>query len=266
MGPRAGPSSSNDASCAQLVQLRSDLERHLSENVKRLFPRARYQGRPRSAKDAGLLARDRRHGRPQVFRVIERNRSDDREAGRRDVGGVEAASQPHFEDREVQTPVRENEERRRRQGFEIGHRYFGSTVRRLEDPRQRGIELLRADVLFRDPQALRHGDQMGRRVEAGAQPRRLRDRGKRGGRRAFAVGAGDQNRGDFSLRPAGPLANRVDRREAQLHASRREGLQARQGRKAGNGKRSWRDHRGPPSKTNRLPGPAIDRIVRPTGG
>ena len=51
--------------------------------------------------------------------MVEADGSDDRNAGGSDVGGVEAAAHPDFEDRDLDSPIGEREEGRRRHRFEI---------------------------------------------------------------------------------------------------------------------------------------------------
>src|SRR5262249_35409888 len=152
--------------------------------------------------------------------VIERDRGDDGEPRRRDVGRVETPSQTHLENGEVQRPLGKEEKRGGRQGFEVSEGNLRGAIHRLEHAGERRIELFLRRVLFFERESFGHANQMGGRVETGANAGGGGDRRERGRRRTFTVGSGDQDRGYLPFRPAEPLADRIDRVQTQPHAAR----------------------------------------------
>ena len=119
-------------------------------------------GAPR-AEDAGLLARDVLAGRAEVIHVIEIDARHDGDVGGDDVDRVEAAAQPHLEDRDVETGARERLQCRQRAVFEIGQRNVAARVLHgVERGDERGIAQRQAG----DAHALVVAGQMRRRVEA----------------------------------------------------------------------------------------------------
>src|SRR5262249_2626194 len=126
---------------------------------------------------------------------------------------------------EVELLLREDGEGGGGQGLEIRHGDGRGAVRRGEHDAERGVEGLRGDVVAADADPLRHGDEVGRGVEARAQAGGRRDRGERGRGRSLAVGPGHANSRPPPLRPPRAPGDRVDRGEAEPDAALAEGLE-----------------------------------------
>ena len=158
------------------------------------------------AEDAGLFAGDLGDGVAEVVLVVERDVGDDGEEGVDDVGGVETAAQADFEDGDVDRACAslepfsgEVEEGERGEDLEEAGGMgqiagFDEAAGGLVDLEVEAGEVVVGDLDAVDLDALVDADEVGRGVEAGAVAGGGEDAGQGGGRGAFAVGSGDQDR------------------------------------------------------------------------
>ena len=151
--------------------------------------------------------------------VVEGDVGEDGEQRIDDVGGVETASEAHFEDGDLDVALGEVEEGQRGEGLEeagVMRQLAGrdEVLRGLVDAEVEAGEVSSGSremsrdndgcqmAAAVDADALVDANEMRRGVERGAIAGGGEDAGQRGGSRAFAVGPGDQDGGELALRIA----------------------------------------------------------------
>ena len=142
-------------------------------------------------------------------------------AGAHDVGGVQPAAEPHFEDGDVHAGAAKQLEGHGRRDFEKRRLRLQRPARRRRRPLRDvgddgGDERVLGDRTAVDDEALGEVDEVGRRVArrsmAGRAQRRIDHRRDR----SFAVGAGDVHRAECALGMAEARDDRRDVVEAEL--------------------------------------------------
>ena len=144
--------------------------------------------------DPGLLARDVSQRWPQFRDVIHPDRADHGDIGSDQVRRVPGATHPDLEDPEPHGQIGEIQERQGGQRLEVRDGGLRPGVHKIEVGRQPFPlvgELLLRDQVAADADALPHGHQMRRHVEARSHPVRARESGGGSGRRGLPVRAGD---------------------------------------------------------------------------
>ncbi len=146
--------------------------------------------------NSSFFAGDFGKGVAEEIFVVEVDAGDDGDGGLNDVGGIEAAAEPDFEDGEVDFFFCEILEGHGGDAFEIGgvgaefsggEESFDLLLGAGED----GGEIFVGDFLAVDAEAFVDFFEVGRSVEAGAQAGVAEDGFEKCGGRTFAVGAGD---------------------------------------------------------------------------
>ena len=186
---------------------RPALQHGIAEHLVGLGMLRQGDHRAPGADDARLLARDLAQGVSQEPLVVEGDVGDDGDAGLDHVGGVQPAAHAHLEHREVHCALGEVVEGHSGQHLEKAgmpgqvaarHQLGGHALHALVQGGELGV----ADGLPVHLQPLVDLLQVRRSVEGGAVAGGAQDRGQGGGGRAFAVGPGDQHRGEAALRVA----------------------------------------------------------------
>ena len=183
------------------------------------------------AQDTGLLPGDLGDRIAQIVLVVERDIGDDRNQGVNDIRRVETAPKPYLQNCDVDRlrftgPFsREVKKSKGRQDLEEARRMgklpgFDQAAGGLVDLEVELCEVLVRNLGAVDLDALVNTDQVGRGVETGAVTRRGQDTGQGGGRGAFAVGSGNQNRGEAGLRMAQSGSQNPHVGEVELAAGR----------------------------------------------
>ena len=116
------------------------------------------------SEDSGLLTRDVLERGAENVEMVGSDVRHDRDLGPKDVRRIEPASDPDFHDGHRDARAAKQLERRGREGLEVR----GSPEARRRDARddgERAVETFRRDVDVFDPDALRHGHEVRRRVE-----------------------------------------------------------------------------------------------------
>jgi hypothetical protein len=173
---------------------------------------AEHQRRPR-LDDARLLAGDVLQA-AGVVDVVQPDVGDDRDAAVRDVGRVPSAEQPDLDHGGVHRQIGEPAERRRREDLEPARRrahQVGETRDVADHLAEGGL----ADRFAAPAHALGDRFEVGARVGADAQVRRLEEPGREACGRRLAVGAGDVEHRVLVLRVGhepDELAHAVERR------------------------------------------------------
>jgi hypothetical protein len=155
------------------------------------------------AQDAALLAGDLGDGVAKILLVVERDVGDDGEQRLDDVGRVQPAAETDFQHQDAGVFAIEIQEGDGREPLEEAGQLGKAAVRKQLPAGlvYAGIDLGEVAVwnrfqhaVVRELNAFVHAYQMRAGVEAGSVARGRQDRGQGGRGRAFAVGAGDQDR------------------------------------------------------------------------
>jgi hypothetical protein len=146
--------------------------------------------------------------------VLQADRGDQREDRLADVRGVQPASHPDLDHRQIDLLSREREEGGGGDGLEVGR----LLRRRPYDPVQIGSEVFLGDAAAVDPDALADGFQVRRGVEAHLPAGGPGHGGEEGRGRALAVAAGHEDRAKPELRIAQVGAETAEAVQAEPHA------------------------------------------------
>jgi hypothetical protein len=173
--------------------------------------------------DPGLLEGNPGERGAQMLLVIESDRRDGAGHGGNDVGGVKAAAQPHFDDRDFDGRPPEELEGDGRRGLEEGRQDAQRAVRdqavgQIEHFVGHGVEGRRVHRAVADHEPLGDVGQVRGGVAGGADPCGAQRRVSHRRHRALAVGAGHVQGGEAPLRVAERLAEARDVLEPQLDA------------------------------------------------
>ncbi len=151
------------------------------------------QSRLTLPEDSGLLARDVLERGAENVEMVGGDVRYDRDLGRKDVRRIEPSSDPDFHDGHPDARAAKQLECRDRERLEVR----GSALARSRDRSHESKDFIERggdDIAVRKSHALRHGDEVRRRVKPAGDVRCGEDRGDDSGGRALAVGPADQDR------------------------------------------------------------------------
>ena len=203
------------------MQRRLEPRRLALDHGQRLARLAGDDRRHAALDDAGLFGGDFFERVAEKFAVVERQPGDDaRQRPVDDIGGVEPAAEPDFEQQHVGRIAREQQ--KRRGGLDLEDRDRRVAVFGLAFGERRaefGIADQLAAVLLSDAEPLVDANQIRRRIDMHAFARRFEDGAHEGDGRALAIGAGDMDhRRQMPLRMIERVKHPLDAIEREIDA------------------------------------------------
>ena len=182
----------------------------------------RGKDRRRASDGAGLVPGNVFDGGTKNRRVVERHGRKAHRIGGCCRRGVPAGAESRFENGGLDAAGAEGVERHDRQDLEVGQ--FGAGLPgfpgRLEPQ-----ALVFGQAPAADEDALRRVDEVGRGVEPGLDPARLKQGCQKGGRGAFAVGAGNLDDAVRGAAEVQGLQGLLHASEAEVHVEKAEAVQ-----------------------------------------